>query len=70
MSDRFCVDANVLITAWHVTYPPRIFSRLWDMIAENRARIVLLRPVFDEIEPVSSSDMTLPATELHKRFPL
>ena len=59
MSGKYCVDANVFITAWYISYPPRIFSPLWDQIAQHRTDIVLIKSVFDEIEPILSSDRKL-----------
>ena len=50
----YCIDANVFITVWHVTYPRKIFPTLYQKM-ENilPANIILIKPVFDEIEPVS-----------------
>lgn len=66
----FCLDANVLLTAWHVTYPPRIFAPLWDLIGANKDQILLIKPVFDEIEPISSSDRRLGAQQRAEKYPL
>ena len=50
----YCIDANVFITVWHVTYPRKIFPTLYRAM-ENKlsGNIILIKPVFDEIEPVS-----------------
>lgn len=50
----YCIDANVFITVWHVTYPREIFPTLYGAM-ENKlpSNIILIKPVFDEIEPVS-----------------
>ena len=51
---RYCIDANVFITVWHVTYPPNIFPTLYrEMENKLPVNIILIKPVFDEIEPVS-----------------
>ena len=70
MSGKYCVDANVFITAWHVSYPPRIFSPIWNQIVQHRAEIVLIKPVFDEIEPISSSDCKLAIDKRREKYPL
>jgi len=66
----YCVDANVLLTAWYVTYPPRIFAPLWELLAENHDQMVLVRPVLDEIEPISSSDRRLDPVSRSTKYPL
>ena len=50
----YCIDANVFITVWHITYPREIFPTLYRAM-ENKlsGNIILIKPVFDEIEPVS-----------------
>jgi len=48
------VDANVFITTWNVTYPQSIFPTLYkEMERKLPGHIILIKPVFDEIEPVS-----------------
>lgn len=70
MSGRFCLDANIFLSTWYVNYPPRIFSRLWEQIAVNKSDIILLKPIFDEIEPFTSSDKNLPITIKEQKYPL
>ena len=55
----YCIDANVFITVWHVTYPRKIFPSLYRAM-ENKllGNIILIKPVFDEIEPVSGRKET------------
>lgn len=55
----FCVDANIFITAWHISYPIRIFRSLWPKLAESKGEIVIIKPIFDEIDPISSADNNL-----------
>ena len=51
---KYCVDANVFITAWYTTYPPRMFPSLYrKMESVIRDRIVIIKPIFDEIENFS-----------------
>jgi hypothetical protein len=66
----YCLDANVLLTAWYVTYPPRIFAPLWELLAANHQQMLLIRPVFDEIEPISSSDRRLDPVTRSTKYPL
>lgn len=70
MSGKYCVDANVFIAAWYINYPPRIFSPIWNQITQHRADIVLIKPVFDEIEPISSSDRKLAIDKKSEKYPL
>ena len=50
----YCIDANVFITVWHVTYPRKIFPTLYREM-ENKLpdNLILIKPIFDQIEPVS-----------------
>ncbi len=48
----------------------QIFHPLWDQIAQHRADIVLIKPVFDEIEPISSSDRKLAIDKKKEKYPL
>lgn len=70
MSGKYCVDANIFITAWSVSYPPRIFNPLWNQIAQHQANIVLIKPVFDEIEPIPPSDRKLAKDKIKEKYPL
>ncbi|GAF96809.1 unnamed protein product, partial [marine sediment metagenome] len=45
-------------------------SSLWKHIAEYRDDIVLIKPVFDEIEPISSSDLKLSKHKKRLKYPL
>lgn len=56
MNDCFCVDANIFITAWNSDYPKRTFPSLWDELAKHKSQIILIKPIYDEIDPISSSD--------------
>ena len=50
----YCVDADVFVTAWNVAYPKTIFPTLYrEMERKLPSHIILIKPVFDEIEPVS-----------------
>jgi len=50
----YCIDANVFITVWHVTYPRKIFPTLYRAMGNKLpGNIILIKPIFDQIEPVS-----------------
>ncbi len=66
----YCLDANVLLTAWYVTYPPRIFASLWDLIAANKDQMALIKPVYEEIEPIASTDRRLGSAQRVQKYPL
>lgn len=70
MSKQYFVDANVFLTAWYYLYPPEILSTLWEKIASQKNQIILIKPVYDEIEPISSSDKRLSPSELQSKYPL
>ena len=48
---HFCLDANVFMTAWDDTHPIGIFQPLWREMANKRDRMILLKPIYDEIDP-------------------
>ena len=55
MNDSYCLDANVLITAWHQLYPIDVFPSLWKKISGNKEKLILIESVFKEIEPFSGN---------------
>ncbi len=67
---NYCVDANIFITAWHINYPINIFPSLWEEIANKKDEIILIKPIFDEIEPVSSSDNRLEIAKKRTKYPV
>ena len=70
MSDQYCLDANIFITAWNSGYPIRVFLSLWEQLAHCRNDLVLIKPVFDEIDPISSADKKLPKEKKIEKYPL
>jgi hypothetical protein len=70
MSEQFCLDANVFITAWKVRYPPHIFKPLWDQICAKSERIEIIKPIYDEIDRIRQVDKKLPRPELQEKYPL
>ena len=70
MKGRYCLDANVFMAAWYKSYPQHIFSSLWEQLAECRRNIVLIKPIYDEIEPISSADRKLPIEKKQGKYPL
>ncbi len=70
MSRKYCIDANIFITAWNITYPPEVFPTLWDQLRRARESIVIIKPIFDEIDPVAPSDKNLTRVDLENKYPL
>jgi predicted nucleic acid-binding protein len=69
---QYCVDANVFITAWDnkLGYPIGIFPSLWRRLTELKNRIIIIKPIFEEIEPISSSERKISAEEKRRKYPL
>ncbi|MDI6782030.1 MAG: DUF4411 family protein [bacterium] len=59
MIGRYCVDANIFIAPRYNGYPLHIFPSLWKHLSERRSDIILIEPIFDEIEPISPADKKL-----------
>ncbi len=70
MTGRYCVDANIFITSWNTAYPIQVFPSLWQQISKHRSNIILIKPVFDEIDPISPSDQRLAKNERQDKYPL
>ncbi len=70
MSGQYCLDANTLITAWNSGYTMRVFPSLWKQLAQCRNDLVLIKPVFDEIDPISSADKNLPKAKKREKYSL
>jgi hypothetical protein len=70
VNNQYSVDANIFITAWNVHYPPHVFISLWEQIAQFQQNIFLIKPIFDEIDPISSADKKLSKEKKHEKYPL
>ena len=70
MNGQYCLDANIFITAWNSSYPMTVFPSLWEQLAQCRNNLVLIEPVFDEIDPISSADKKLPKNKKREKYPL
>ena len=67
----YCLDANVLITAWNTSYPQNVFPTLYtEMEKKLPDKIILIKPIFDEIDPIRSQDRKESAEFLQKEYPL
>ena len=53
--NKYCLDANVLITAWYSMYPIDLFPDLWELLASNKNQLVIPKNIYNEIKPYSSS---------------
>lgn len=67
---NYCVDANIFIAAWHKNYPIYIFPSLWKEIANKKSEIILIKPIFDEIEPVSPADKKIQIANKRTKYPI
>ena len=54
MSAEYCSDASAIIAAWQEDYPKDVFPSLWPQLAEHRTNIVLIKPIYHEIDPTKS----------------
>lgn len=70
MSGQYCVDANIFIAAWNTDYPPHVFRTLWKQLAQHQNDIILIKPIFDEIDPISPPDQRLPEGKKKEKYPL
>ncbi len=70
MSGNYCIDANVFLTTWYISYPPHILGPLWDSITESKDSIEIIKPVFDEIEPISAQDIKQSIDKKKGKYPL
>ena len=70
MTGDYCVDANSFITSWNTAYPVNVFPSLWPQIAKHQNDIILIKPVFDEIDPVSPTDQHLNRDQKREKYPL
>ena len=66
----YCMDTNSFITAWHIYYPPLVFPSLWQNIVAQRNNFIIIKPIYDEIEPINSGDIKELREELLGQKPL
>lgn len=69
-SVQFCIDANLFITAWHVSYPIDIFSSLWEQLPKYREDTIMIKPIFDEIDPIAPHHRKLSLEKKKEKYPL
>ncbi len=46
---KFCLDANVFITAWNTHYPYPVFPSLWQQLVKHKTEFILLKCIYGEI---------------------
>ncbi len=71
---KYCLDANIFITAWRI-YPITLlgFHWVWNrlVILKNEGRIIIIDPIFHEIDPISSSvRKSMTDIKLKEEYPL
>lgn len=54
MSADYCIDASAIIAAWDEDYPQDVFPSLWPQLAAHRTDMVLIKPIYDEIKPMTN----------------
>ncbi|MCI5222612.1 MAG: DUF4411 family protein [Candidatus Electrothrix sp. AR4] len=69
-SGRFCLDANLFIAARSITYPADILPSLWEYLAACRNEFVLIKPIYDEIDPIAQHHRNLSRDEKNEKYPL
>jgi len=68
----YCVDANLFITAWEERrgYPINVLPTLWRKLAQVKDKIIIIDPVFNEIDHISPADRRLSREEKKRKYPL
>ena len=51
MNANYCIDASAFIAAWNVSHPIDVFLSLWSQLANHRTDMILIKPIFDQIDP-------------------
>ncbi len=68
---RFCLDANIFLTAWEKSgYPINVFPSLWKQLALLKDDIILIKPIFNEIDPISPADKKIDLLKKREKYPL
>ncbi|MBC6414889.1 MAG: DUF4411 family protein [Bdellovibrionales bacterium] len=62
----YCLDANSFITPWETNYPIDVFPTLWKHINKNKEKIIILRNIYDQIDPSSNIKTKEELNEKHK----
>lgn len=70
MKAYYCIDANTLITAWNIHYPENVFSSLWKKLANHQDNIILIKPIFDQIDPILQQDRNKTEKEKADKYSL
>ncbi len=69
--EHYCLDANVFITAWNHLYPIDVIPTFWAELVAHKEKILIIAPIFREIDPISSNDKSkLTSEEIAKKYPL
>ena len=70
MIGQYCIDTNIFIASWYSLYPIKNFPSLWVQIAQYQQNIVLITPIYGEIEPISSANKNLSQVKQKTKYPL
>lgn len=61
----YCLDANIFIDPWGRDYPPSVFPTLWKKISEHKEKFIVIKNIFNEIDPPSLLMTAKRAKEKH-----
>ena len=64
----YCLDANIFIDPWFRDYPPHIFPTLWKNISKYKDKFIIIKEIFNEIDPLPKS--TIDLEEKNSKYPL
>ena len=70
MEAHYCIDASAIIAAWNESHPIDVFPGLWPQLVAHRTNMVLIKPIFDEIDPISQQDRNMRKREKTDKYPL
>ena len=70
MSANYCIDASAIIAAWNEHYPKDVFPSLWSQLAEHQTNIALIKPIYDQVDPISPADNNKTTNEKRIKYPL
>ena len=68
---KYCMDADIFIGSWNDKYKPSIFPTLWGELFNAKNSFSIIKPIYDEIDPISATDIKkLTPEELKEKHPL
>lgn len=65
---HYCLDANIFTTPWGQSHPPSIFPTLWREICKHKDKFIILKNIYDQIDPPNSKIKEL--KDRKQKYPL